>query len=779
MADVLLQECVTQLRERVHAGQYSDAFTLGQHILHYFPKHIDTYVVLAQASLESDDLAGATDLFRRVLSADPENVLALAGMALINEAQDKHDEALWYLERAYEIQPTNDELRRELVRVRELYYGTSAERLELTSGALARIYARQGQYTSAINEFRRVLRAETKRYDVRVALAESLYRAGRTNEAAQVAQSIMADAPYSLKPNLILGALWSENAVPEGQQYLSRAYALDPEQRIARDLIGARFAQTQPPRLPSLDAQVAPSKFDDQVIGLAHGEPSTVGEAARQAERLRDLERAFEFERVEQAPRDYITEEESEPLEFAAANDFIPEVTAKQETVAQARADVTRLAAVESATPPGETAAPPVDATLEAIAEAEQELAPPPSPPPAPEKAPSQFAQRVTRKSEAIPTDAIAAAAAALATSIAVDKLKQPAPARRAHPALPKVRPVIRGAAEKLPPWLRLGATPAAASASFEVAPPTPAERIEPIATPSPAAPTPKPDDRPEWLVQAQAASQETAAPVTSDTDMPDWLRPPAPPPAVAETVSAPEPVQPPDAGVPAATEPAIPEWLREAHTPETPAPAPIAEQEPAAAPLPEWLTPETTPSRPTLPFTTESPAAVETSMAASQAAEPTPPVVSSAEESEPPTMRVETKTDAQELPDWRQTPATAETQPAPAPIAEKQPPAPVAEKQPPAPQPPPVQEKPLDALTLIGNARARRANQDLKGALDLYERAMHRRPNHLDEIIVDLQDIVKSPNIPPSAHRLLGEAFAMAGRFKESLEQYRIAMGK
>src|SRR5581483_9540504 len=182
MADVLLHDYVEQLRERVRSGRMSDALTLGQHILRYYPKHIETYVVLAQASLESDDLASATDLFRRVLSADPENVLALAGMALINEAQDKNDEALWYLKRAYEIQPTNDELRRELMRVRELYYGAASERLELTPGALARIYARQGQYASAINEFRRLLRTESKRFDARVALAEALYRAGRTDE---------------------------------------------------------------------------------------------------------------------------------------------------------------------------------------------------------------------------------------------------------------------------------------------------------------------------------------------------------------------------------------------------------------------------------------------------------------------------------------------------------------------------------------------------------------------------------------------------------------------
>jgi hypothetical protein len=89
------------------------------------------------------------------------------------------------------------------------------------------------------------------------------------------------------------------------------------------------------------------------------------------------------------------------------------------------------------------------------------------------------------------------------------------------------------------------------------------------------------------------------------------------------------------------------------------------------------------------------------------------------------------------------------------------------------------AEPKPLDALTLIELARTRRSQRDILGALELYERAMHRRPNHLDEIIADLSALVKQPEAPGSAHRLLGEALAMAGRFKESLEQYRLAMGK
>jgi lipopolysaccharide biosynthesis regulator YciM len=89
-----------------------------------------------------------------------------------------------------------------------------------------------------------------------------------------------------------------------------------------------------------------------------------------------------------------------------------------------------------------------------------------------------------------------------------------------------------------------------------------------------------------------------------------------------------------------------------------------------------------------------------------------------------------------------------------------------------------PTQAQP-DSATMLQMARVKRDAGDIKGALDLYERVMHRRPNHLDQVTADLQAIVGAGGAPTSANRLLGEAYAMVGRFKESLEQYRIAMGK
>jgi tetratricopeptide (TPR) repeat protein len=768
MADILLRDAVQEMRVHIRAGHYSDAFALGRHILAFFPKHIETYVLLAQASLESNDLASATDLYRRVLSADPENVVALAGMALLNETQEKIDEALWYLERAFEIQPSNDELRRELLRVREAYYGTAPTRLELTSGALARVYARQGQYGHAINEFRRLLRNDSKRYDARVALMETLYRAGRSDEAAQLAQTIMTDAPFSLKPNLILGALWTENAVPEGQRFVQRAHDLDPENRVALDLIGEQFAQPQSPRLPALGAAVSAP------VELPARPASTDGDTLRAAQVLREIER--DVETAADATEEHVLVGNLDAMQRLEAQPL-------PSTPTETESPTTRETDVVTASPPieAEKVSPAVvetavqrDTTLAEIATAKQQLAAaqqaPTAPPPEPVPTAVETTQTSTRPTKPVPTDAIAAAAAALTASIALDKTSQPAPTRRAHPAIPKVRPVIKSAQERLPAWLRLSTTPAQASVSFE--PPT-SNRAGPIVpgvtgTQADASPSASrfADDRPDWLVQAEAAAKPEPTTPLPDVNLPDWLRGPHPV-VIDKTPLKSAPDQAP-----------MPDWLRdhvaaEAAAVEPPSfppgspstdtiPTAPTESHPAVDAIPDWL-PDTKAQAPDIPVTLEPPVVAEGWT--NQAAPPVKPSEPGSLEElskEPPTRRATDEVGAEPLPNWLTTDQATKDKPVEAVPAE-----------PPAAPPPP------DSATMLATAREKKSSGDLKGAMDLYERVMHRRPNYLDQVIGDLQEINSSDAATSSSHRLLGEAYAMAGRFKESLEQYRIAMGK
>lgn len=235
---VALSTCTEQIDELIHQQRNDEAIALCKHVLRYYPKHVVTYRQMAEASLEKGDLDGALELFRRVLGADPESILAYAGLAVVLEQQHLIAEAAWQLERAYELNPADIEIRKELLRLYADVEGKPRNRLKLTPGGLARLYLQQGLLSQAIQELSALAPTSDGRHDVRVALMQALWQAGRPREAAESAQKLLEDLPFCLKANLILGTVWSENGLEESAMYLQRAQALDPTNQIAQDLLG-------------------------------------------------------------------------------------------------------------------------------------------------------------------------------------------------------------------------------------------------------------------------------------------------------------------------------------------------------------------------------------------------------------------------------------------------------------------------------------------------------------------------------------------------------------
>jgi tetratricopeptide (TPR) repeat protein len=251
MADLTLRgQCEEALR-LLRSGEPTGATAIGRRILQAFPKHVGTYSLLGQTCLLLGAHEEAANLFRRVLSADPEHILAHASLAAIYEERGLLEEALWQLERASELSPGNQEIRRELRRLYTERGLTLPARLKPTRAALARTYLRGQLYPKAVGELRELVTAEGYRYDLRVALAEALWRDGRHEEAGSVAQSILAELPNCLKANLILGQVWLHTEHDEeARALLQRAQALDPENSTAQALFGAR--SPLPPRMARL-----------------------------------------------------------------------------------------------------------------------------------------------------------------------------------------------------------------------------------------------------------------------------------------------------------------------------------------------------------------------------------------------------------------------------------------------------------------------------------------------------------------------------------------------
>ncbi|MFN2269960.1 MAG: tetratricopeptide repeat protein, partial [Anaerolineae bacterium] len=276
MAEISLQEYYEQVEEMIDQGRYAEAVANGKHMLGTYPKYVAAYRLLGRAMLEARQDDHAVDMFLRVLSADPEDMLSWVALSEVYDRQDDLNAAVWCLERAFELSVDNQLLGEEL---RQLYGrrdGAEPERTELTRGALARLYLKGDLLSRAVSEFRALLAEQPGRVELEVALAEALWRNEQRLEASEVCQSILDKLPWCLKANLILGEIWVSSGREEGQSYLRRAEALDPANLMAKALFG-EASPLQPRVAEIVPLEYRPPTEEERPAWMAGVEPVSAG----------------------------------------------------------------------------------------------------------------------------------------------------------------------------------------------------------------------------------------------------------------------------------------------------------------------------------------------------------------------------------------------------------------------------------------------------------------------------------------------------------------------
>ncbi len=307
MAEASLREYCNKAKELIEAGALDESISLCQHILRWYPKHIETYQLLGEACLEKGDHYEAIDLFKRVLSAGPENFISYVGLSIIYDSEGAINESIWQLERAFELAPGNSEVRKELQRLYGLRDGTAPRRLKLTRGALGRLYSKDELFPQAIDEYEYLLQGDPERVDLQLAEAEALWRHGRKREAVEACQDVLAKLPNCLKANLILAKIWLENDLKsEAEPLLDMAQQLDAENRMAEALFGPDSPlRARTATLPKMSQELQ----ELEVTAEASGTPAGTSTSA---DELPDWLRATG---KEGAPAHPLQDKEKAPLE--------------------------------------------------------------------------------------------------------------------------------------------------------------------------------------------------------------------------------------------------------------------------------------------------------------------------------------------------------------------------------------------------------------------------------------------------------------------------------
>src|SRR5574339_774937 len=117
MAKVSLRADNQEIETMLDRGHLDEVIAHCRHILKTFPRHLETYRLLGKAYLEYKRYPEAADIFSRVLVAVPSDFVANVGMSIIRDEENRLDEAIWHMERAFETQTSNVAIENELKRL--------------------------------------------------------------------------------------------------------------------------------------------------------------------------------------------------------------------------------------------------------------------------------------------------------------------------------------------------------------------------------------------------------------------------------------------------------------------------------------------------------------------------------------------------------------------------------------------------------------------------------------------------------------------------------------
>ena len=236
MATIALRDYYREIEQWLDQSLYDQVISHCRYILNIYPKSIDTYQLLGKAYLENKQYSDAIDLFQRVLSSRPDDFVSHIGISIIREDEGNLNEAIWHMERAYEIQPSNKAIQGELRRLIGKSTGAEPAKINLNRGALARMYIKGNLQSQAIAEIRMALAEDPKRPDLQVLLAKAYYDLHQEKDAAEVSSELITTLPYCFDANLILYHIVLTNNKPrEAQSYLDKLIELDPYAKFLSD----------------------------------------------------------------------------------------------------------------------------------------------------------------------------------------------------------------------------------------------------------------------------------------------------------------------------------------------------------------------------------------------------------------------------------------------------------------------------------------------------------------------------------------------------------------
>lgn len=228
-------EAAALARQALADGEAALAGSITERLLAEFASYPPARLVRALLAEQANDSDAALDDLRAVTSAEPTNSEARAAQARLFQRRGDTDRARMAARQSVELIPNELEVLESALEI----LNVEPDSLETSAAVLARVHLNCGWPDLAERHARVAVSESPERVDVRLTLAEALWRLGRLSACEAECRVVADQAEECVRAAVMRAHILSERGrTAEGQELLDRIGRIDPEFREARELLG-------------------------------------------------------------------------------------------------------------------------------------------------------------------------------------------------------------------------------------------------------------------------------------------------------------------------------------------------------------------------------------------------------------------------------------------------------------------------------------------------------------------------------------------------------------
>jgi tetratricopeptide (TPR) repeat protein len=229
MSNIALRSYHQKIEVWIEENKIDKAISQSLLILQQFPRNLLTYQILSRALLQKQDFLSADKVFDIILQIEPDDFVSHIGKSMIAENNHFLESAIEHMKLAFEIQPTNEGIKKELKRLFFAKDGFEPNKIHLTRGALIKMYLKGKLYQQTIAEARIGLSESPQRIDYRIAMGKAFFESDDLIQAIETSIEIISKLPFCWAANEILDKVLSRNKNTENYRFFhNRLVELDP-----------------------------------------------------------------------------------------------------------------------------------------------------------------------------------------------------------------------------------------------------------------------------------------------------------------------------------------------------------------------------------------------------------------------------------------------------------------------------------------------------------------------------------------------------------------------